>query len=148
MIWNITVFWLNFQKVRHDRSGTKKFWKILIRWPIRSEFTSAVEQAYMSQIISLLVDQIIQMMVLVNPPDLLIEIRVWPNYNQVHKIFFSKDLEFISISSRKGTVFSGQCLKWTVLYQSGRSRVKMNSQLGLDYQGVDGLNDVKWTVMY
>ena len=131
MIWNITVFWLNFQKVRHDRSCTKKFWNILIRQPIRSEITSAVEQAYMSQIISLLVDQIIQMMVLVNPTDLLIEIRVWPNYNQVHKIFFSKDLGFISIfwkiSTRECCIFwfkstaDGLVSKWTVWGQSERS---------------------------
>ena len=85
-------------------------------------------------------------MVLVNPPDLLIEIPVWQNYSQVHKILFSKDLDFISFfhnqQSKVGTAFFGPVQsvrsqtvklegpndrKSTYMYQTGRSkRIKVD----------------------
>ena len=86
------------------------------------------------------------MMVLVNPPDLLIEIPVWRNYNQVHKIFFSKDLDFISfffnnqqskLSNRNwvlhfwgySKVYGPRVLIWRVkTAESGRSCIILDGQ--------------------
>ena len=87
------------------------------------------------------------MMVLVNPPDLLIEIPVWQNYSQVHKILFSKDLDFISFfhnqQSKVGTAFLDQSkvygprlLNWRVhTTESRRTCIKL-----------DGPKESKWTV--
>ena len=45
MIWNIAVFWLNFQKVRHYCSGTKNmiYDSSAIQWDYLSNWTSIYE---------------------------------------------------------------------------------------------------------